>query len=146
MPVRSARAKWNGNLFDGNGRMHMASGAWEGPYSFGSRFQEEQGTNPEELIAAAHAGCFSMALSADLAGAGFEPTSVETTANVHLDKDGDGFSVKKIVLDTQAVVPGIDESRFHEIVEGAKNGCPISRLLTGGSATIEANAKLIQAA
>jgi osmotically inducible protein OsmC len=146
MPVRSARAKWNGNLFAGSGRMQMASGAWEGPYSFGSRFQEDQGTNPEELIAAAHAGCFSMALSAELAGAGFEPTSVETTASVQLDKDGDGFSVTRIVLDTQAVVPGIDEARFQEIVAGAKEGCPISRLLKGGSAQIEANARLVQAA
>jgi lipoyl-dependent peroxiredoxin len=142
MPVRSASAKWNGNLFDGNGRMRMASGAWEGPYSFGSRFQEEQGTNPEELIAAAHAGCFSMALSADLAGAGFEPTSVETTANVHLDKVGDGFTITRIVLDTQAVVPGLDDSRFQEIVAGAKEGCPISRLLKGG-AEIVANARLV---
>jgi osmotically inducible protein OsmC len=141
MPVRSASAKWNGNLFEGSGRMRMASGAWEGPYSFGSRFQEEQGTNPEELIAAAHAGCFSMALSAELAGAGFTPKNVETTAFVHVDKVGDGFTITKVRLETMAVVPGIPEDKFQEIVEGAKNGCPVSRLLKG--AEIEADARLL---
>jgi osmotically inducible protein OsmC len=142
MPVRSASAQWNGDLTSGNGRMRMASGAWEGPYSFGSRFAEEQGTNPEELIAAAHAGCFSMALSAELAGAGFAPQRVETTARVHLDKDGDGFTITRIELETMAIVPGIEEDKFQEIVTGAKNGCPVSRLLTG--AKIEANARLVQ--
>jgi len=141
MPVRSANAQWNGDLFGGSGRMRMASGAWEGPYSFGSRFEEAQGTNPEELIAAAHAGCFSMALSADLAGAGFTPQRVETTARVHIEKDGGGFSINRIELDTTAVVPGIDEDKFQEIVEGTKNNCPVSRLFKG--AQIEANARLI---
>jgi osmotically inducible protein OsmC len=141
MPVRSASAKWNGDLFGGNGRMRMKSGAWEGPYSFGSRFQEEQGTNPEELIAAAHAGCFSMALSAELAGAGFTPTSVETTAKVHVDKVGDGFTITRSELETTAVVPGIDNARFQEIVQGAKAGCPVSRVLAG--AEITANATLV---
>jgi osmotically inducible protein OsmC len=141
MPVRSASAKWNGDLFGGSGRMRMESGAWEGPYSFGSRFQEEQGTNPEELIAAAHAGCFSMALSAELAGAGFKPQSVETTARVHVDKVGDGFTITRSQLETKAVVPDIENSRFQEIVEAAKNGCPVSRLLKG--AEITANATLV---
>jgi osmotically inducible protein OsmC len=141
MPVRSASAKWNGDLFSGNGRMRMQSGAWEGPYSFGSRFQEEQGTNPEELIAAAHAGCFSMALSAELAGAGFNPTSVETTAKVHVDKVGDGFTITRSELETKAIVPGIDNARFQEIVQGAKAGCPVSRVLAG--AEITANATLV---
>jgi osmotically inducible protein OsmC len=144
MPVRSAKAQWNGDLKSGNGRMRMESGAWEGPYSFGSRFAEEQGTNPEELIAAAHAGCFSMALSHELASAGFVPKRVETTANVHLDKDGDGFTITRVVLETMAFVPGIDEDKFQEIVAGAKAGCPVSRLLTG--ATIEADARLVNTA
>ena len=138
MPVRTASAKWNGNLFDGNGSMRMESGAWEGPYSFGSRFQEEQGTNPEELIAAAHAGCFSMALSADLAGAGFNPNSVETTAKVHVDKVGDGFTITRINLESQADVPGVDNARFQEIVEGTKNNCPVSRLLKAAEITVDA--------
>jgi lipoyl-dependent peroxiredoxin len=143
MPVRSASAKWNGDLMSGNGRMQMESGAWEGPYSFGSRFQEEQGTNPEELIAAAHAGCFSMALSAELAGAGFKPTSVETTAKVHVDKVDDGFTITRVNLETQAVVPDIEDAKFQELVAGAKNGCPVSRLLKG--AEITANARLVSA-
>jgi osmotically inducible protein OsmC len=139
MPVRTASAKWNGNLFDGNGRMRMESGAWEGPYSFGSRFQEEQGTNPEELIAAAHAGCFSMALSADLAGAGFKPNSVETTAKVHVDKVGDGFTITRINLESKADVPEIGNDRFQEIVEGTKNNCPVSRLLKAAEISVDAS-------
>src|SRR5437870_1733768 len=95
MPVRSASAEWVGNLKSGQGKMRMASGAWEGPYSFGSRFEEAQGTNPEELVAAAHAGCYSMALAADLEGAGFPSKSVQTTAKVTVEPDGDGFSVTK---------------------------------------------------
>ncbi|MDQ3024434.1 MAG: OsmC family protein [bacterium] len=144
MPVRSASAQWNGDLTSGNGRMRMESGAWEGPYSFGSRFAEEQGTNPEELIAAAHAGCFSMALSGELVGAGFTPKRVETTAKVHVDKVGDGFTITRVELETLAIVPGIEEKRFQEIVVGAKNGCPVSRLLTG--AEITADARLVNGA
>jgi lipoyl-dependent peroxiredoxin len=138
MPVRSASAQWDGSLKEGRGRMQMASGAWEGPYSFGSRFAEEQGTNPEELIAAAHAGCFSMALSAVLGDNGFYAERVNTTGNVTVEKDGDGFSITKIRLDTTAVVPGIDEAKFQELAELTKNVCPVSRLLTGAEITLDA--------
>src|ERR687893_1378574 len=110
MPKRIANATWNGSLQEGNGKMRMQSGSYEGPYSFQSRFQEGDGTNPEELIAAAHAGCFSMALSGELGRAGHEPESVETEAIVHLEKVTEGFAIKRIVLRTRASVPGIDES------------------------------------
>jgi osmotically inducible protein OsmC len=110
MPKRTASAAWEGSLTEGNGTMRMASGAYEGPYSFQSRFEEGDGTNPEELIAAAHAGCFSMALSAELGRAGHDPESVETDATVHLDKEGDGFAIKRIELRTRARVPDIVES------------------------------------
>jgi lipoyl-dependent peroxiredoxin len=126
MPVRSADARWEGTLQDGKGTMHMASGAWEGPYSFSSRFEEGAGTNPEELLAAAHAGCFSMALSGALGRAGHPPQSVSTTAKVHLNKTDEGFRVQKIELVTDAVVPGIEQSQFDEIAETAKRGCPVS--------------------
>lgn len=132
MPVRKAQAIWEGGLKDGKGTMKMQSGAYEGKYSFGSRFEENPGTNPEELIAAAHAGCFSMALSAGLGRAGFSPKRVETTAKVHLEKGEAGFSIAKIVLTTQAEVPGIDEAAFLEQAEGAKKGCPVSQALSGG--------------
>ena len=131
MPKRRATAKWNGSLTEGNGTMSMATGAYEGPYSFKSRFEEgtAPGTNPEELIAAAHAGCFSMAFSGQLGRAGHEPEYVETTAEVTLLKDDAGFSIKKIHLITRAKVPGIDEGAFQEAAEGAKKGCPVSRAL-----------------
>ena len=141
MAIRTADAEWKGNLRQGDGHMHFGGGAFDGRYSFSSRFEEGPGTNPEELLAAAHAGCFSMALSAELAGAGFKPQSVETTAKVHVDKVDDGFTITRVNLETQAVVPDIDDARFQEIVEGAKNGCPVSRLLKG--AEITADAKLV---
>jgi lipoyl-dependent peroxiredoxin len=106
MPKRTANAVWNGSLEEGNGTMRMRSGAYEGPYTFQSRFKEGEGTNPEELIAAAHAGCFSMALSGDLGRAGYEPETVETTATVHLEMGDGPPTVARIVLDTQARVPG----------------------------------------
>src|ERR671920_977364 len=105
MPERNASARWEGSLQEGNGTMKMASGAYEGPYSFQSRFEEGDGTNPEELIAAAHAGCFSMALSGELGRAGYDAESVETTATVHLEKVGDGFGITRIELATRARVP-----------------------------------------
>jgi osmotically inducible protein OsmC len=129
MPKRTASAAWEGSLTEGNGTMRMASGAYEGPYSFQSRFEEGDGTNPEELIAAAHAGCFSMALSAELGRAGHDPESVETDATVHLDKEGDGFAIKRIELRTRARVPDIAEEEFQEIAEAAKKGCPVSQAL-----------------
>ena len=129
MPARAASAEWNGSLREGKGTMKMASGAYEGPYSFASRFESGTGTNPEELIAAAHSGCFSMAFSAGLGKAGFTPTSVKTTATVHLDKMGEGMGIVRIDLDMTAQVPGIDEKTFMEVAEGAKKGCPISKAL-----------------
>ena len=139
MPKRRAEARWDGSLEDGQGTMRMASGAYEGPYSFQSRFQEGDGTNPEELIAAAHAGCFSMALSGDLGAAGHEAESVETNATVHIDKVEDGFEITRIELDTRASVPGIDEDEFQRIAEAAKKGCPVSKALRGvGSIELKA--------
>jgi len=133
---------WNGSLQEGNGTMRMRSGAYEGPYTFQSRFEEAEGTNPEELIAAAHAGCFSMALSGDLGRAGYEPESVETTATVHLEMGDGPPTVARIVLDTQARVPGIEAGEFQELAEGAKQNCPISRALAAVPA-IEVNAELV---
>jgi lipoyl-dependent peroxiredoxin len=129
MPTRTANARWNGSLQDGEGTMRMASGAYEGPYSFQSRFEEGDGTNPEELIAAAHAGCFSMALSAELGKHGHEADRVETEARVHLDKVEDGFAIKRIELRTRASVPGIDNDDFQQHAEAAKKGCPVSQAL-----------------
>jgi osmotically inducible protein OsmC len=121
--------------------MRMASGSYEGPYSFQSRFEEGDGTNPEELIAAAHAGCFSMALSGDLGRAGHEPESVETTATVHIEKVEGGFAIKRIELDTRARVPGLDDDEFQQIAEGAKQNCPVSKALAAVE-TIELKAEL----
>lgn len=129
MPVRTAEAVWKGSLQDGSGTMKMASGAYQGQYSFGSRFEEGAGTNPEELIAAAHAGCFSMALSADLGRAGYSAEEVQTTAEVHLTKGDSGFQITRVHLITEARVPGIDEDTFQETAEGAKKGCPVSQAL-----------------
>jgi osmotically inducible protein OsmC len=142
MPTRTANAVWNGSLEQGNGTMRMRSGTYEGPYTFQSRFKEGEGTNPEELIAAAHAGCFSMALSGDLGRAGYEPESVETTATVHLEMGDGPPTVARIVLDTQARVPGIEAGEFQELAEGAKKNCPISRALAAVPA-IEVNAELV---
>lgn len=131
MPVRKAEAIWEGKLRDGKGTMKIGSGAFEGAYSFASRFENGAGTNPEELIGAAHAGCFSMALSLFLEQAGYSPESIHTGASVHIDKTGEGFSITTIELDMEARVPGIDEKTFLEHAEAAKKGCPVSRALTG---------------
>jgi osmotically inducible protein OsmC len=142
MPKRQASAIWNGSLEEGAGTMRMASGSYEGPYSFQSRFQEGDGTNPEELIAAAHAGCFSMALSADLGRAGHQAETVETTATVHLELEPSPPTIARIVLDTRAKVPGIEEAEFQELAEAAKRNCPVSRALASVS-SIEVNAELV---
>ena len=142
MPVRTASAVWEGDLKAGKGTMKMLSGAYEGPYSFASRFEEGKGTNPEELVAAAHAGCFSMAFSNDLAKAGFVPRRVSTTARVHLEKVGGGSKITTIELITEGDVPGIDENKFLEIAEGARKNCPISQLVAG--AVIKLQAKLVR--
>ena len=141
MPIRTASARWSGNLTEGSGTVKTGKGGYQGNYSFKSRFEEGEGTNPEELIAAAHAGCFSMAFSKGLADAGFTPTSVETTAKVHLDKTDAGMTVTRIDLETVGQVPGIDAADFQKLAEGAKDNCPISRLLSPG-AEITLNARL----
>ena len=138
MPARTADAQWEGSLQDGKGTMRFGSGAFEGQYSFASRFEEGSGTNPEELIAAAHAGCFSMALSGGLGRAGFTPDSVRTTAKVHLEKGDAGFSITRIELETEAAVPGIDESTFQEQAETAKANCPVSKALAGAQISLKA--------
>ena len=119
--------------------MKMASGSYEGPYSFQSRFEEGDGTNPEELIAAAHAGCFSMAFSGGLEKAGFSPNSVETEAKVHLSPaDGGGFRISRIDLVTNADVPGIEEGAFQQAAQAAKEGCPVSKALAAVEITVNA--------
>lgn len=138
MPKRTADAEWNGNLTHGDGRIKFGSGAFEGAYSFASRFEEGTGTNPEELIAAAHAGCFSMALSAILAEAGFEPKSVKTTAKVSIEKVEGGFAITKSDLYTEADVPGINDPTFQEKASAAKSGCPVSKVLAGAQITLDA--------
>jgi lipoyl-dependent peroxiredoxin len=142
MPERTAEARWDGSLQEGNGTMRMASGAYEGPYSFESRFQEGEGTNPEELIAAAHAGCFSMALSLVVGQAGHSLESVETKATVHIDKVDEGFAITRIELETEARVPGLEDSEFQELAEGAKKGCPVSKALASVD-SIELRASLV---
>jgi lipoyl-dependent peroxiredoxin len=141
MPTRSAQAEWNGNLARGNGKMAFGSGAFEGSYSFASRFEEGDGTNPEELIAAAHAGCFSMQLAALLSQAGHEPDSVETTARIHLDKDDGGFSITRSVLSTEVKAEGLDDGELQKQAEAAEKTCPVSRAL--GAIEIEMDAKLV---
>lgn len=138
MPVRTAKAQWDGNLQQGRGRMSFGSGAFDGAYSFESRFADGTGTNPEELIAAAHAGCFSMALSAGLGKGGFNAESVRTTAKVHIEKQAEGFSITRIELDTEAKVPGIDAAKFQELAETAKKGCPVSKALAATPITLTA--------
>jgi osmotically inducible protein OsmC len=141
MAVRTARAQWDGNLQQGRGKMSFGSGAFDGAYSFSSRFEEGTGTNPEELIAAAHAGCFSMALAAGLGRGGFNPQSVRTNAKVHLEKQAEGFAITRIELDTEAKVPGIEAAKFEEIADAAKKGCPVSKALAGTQITL--NARLV---
>ena len=141
MPKRNANARWSRSLQEGTGTMRMASGAYEGPYSFQSRFEEGDGTNPEELIAAAHAGCFSMALSGELGKAGHEVDSVDTEATVHLEKADDGFAIKRIDLRTRVSAPGLDDADFQQAAQAAKEGCPVSQALAAVE-SIELDAQL----
>jgi len=138
MPDRKANAVWEGNLRDGKGTMKLGSGAYEGAYTFMSRFESGAGTNPEELLGAAHAGCFSMAFSHALSEAGHTPTKVTTEAKVSLIKAEDGFKISAIHLTCEGKVPGIDEAKFKEISEAAKTGCPVSKALTGVKITLDA--------
>jgi len=135
MAVRRSSAEWKGTLKDGAGTMKLGSGAYEGPFTFASRFESGPGTNPEELIGAAHAGCFSMFLSALLTKAGFTPTRIATTATVHL---GEGPTITLIELDTQAAVPGLADVEFQTHAEAAKKGCPVSKALAGPEIRLEA--------
>ncbi|HEY4187072.1 MAG TPA: OsmC family protein [Polyangia bacterium] len=138
MPTRSSTAQWEGDLKAGKGTMTVGKGAYTGPFSFASRFEEGTGTNPEELLAAAHAGCFSMAFSNELAKAGHTPTRVQTKATAYLE----GGTITKFALETEATVPGLDSAKFQEIAEGAKQNCPVSKLFKG-SAEITLSAKLL---
>jgi len=129
MIIRKAEARWEGNLREGKGRIKVGSGAFEGPYSFGTRFESVQGTNPEELLGAAHAACFTMALSAMLTTSGHPPASLETSATVQLDKVGEGFSITGIDLAVTGRVPGADEALFKKLANDAKEKCIVSRAL-----------------
>jgi osmotically inducible protein OsmC len=143
MFTRNAIAKWDGNLKNGNGILRTGSGFFEGAYSFSSRFENNQsGTNPEELIAAAYASCFSQALSHDLDLAGYTPKRVKTNAEISLEKGKDGFKITKIKLNMEGEVPDIDEGIFHEHAERAKNECPVSKALFGVEKILQA--KLIK--
>ncbi len=142
MTTSTARAQWQGDLATGTGEFSLASGTFKGHYSFPSRFEGSAGTNPEELIAAAHAACFSMAFSNQLAKAGFTPTNVATQAAVSLEKIEGGFGITRIVLTCEADVPRITESQFLELAEAAKTGCPVSKALASvPSITLQATLK-----
>jgi osmotically inducible protein OsmC len=138
MPERTSQAVWEGDLESGHGTMKIGTGAWEGPYSFKSRFENGHGTNPEELIAAAHAGCYSMALSGALTKSGSPPNKIETTAKVDLRKEEAGFRIAKIHLTTTAAVPGLDNASFQQIAETAKKNCPVSKVLSGAEISLDA--------
>lgn len=140
MTVRNAEARWEGSLSQGKGNLKLGSGAYEGAYSFSSRFESGGGTNPEELLGAAHAGCYSMALNAALERNGTPAKYVQTTAKVHLQRGEAGFSISKIELHTEAAVPGIDGVKFQEFAESARTGCIISKALA--SVPIELHATL----
>ena len=141
MPIRGAQATWEGDLKQGKGSLKLDSGAFQGTYSFATRFEEAPGTNPEELIGAAHAGCFTMALSAELQKAGFTADTLSTVANVTLENHPQtSWTVTRIHLETTAKVPAITPEKFAEIAAGAKAGCPISRLF---KAEITLDAKLV---
>ena len=130
MPTRKAEAEWEGNLAEGSGRLKVGSGAFEGPYSFKSRFEEGQAaTNPEELLGAAHAGCFTMALTAGLSRAGIKPKRIHTEARVKLEKVGEAFTITQIDLETEAEVPGVDDATFQKHALDAKQNCPLSKAL-----------------
>lgn len=138
MPTRNATARWEGDLKQGKGTMSLPSMDFEGPYTRASRFEDGEGTNPEELIGAAHAGCFSMFLSGVLSKNDHPPTSIETTANVTVEVTDDGPAITSIELVTEAEVPGIDESTFRDYVEESKAGCPVSKALAGTDISVKA--------
>jgi len=136
MPMRSSEAEWRGKLKEGSGWLRLGSGSFEGTYSFPSRFESGQGTNPEELLGAAHASCFSMALAFGLEKAGHPATRVYTTARVQLDPSAGGFAITRVDLETEAEVPGIDPASFQKEAEAAKQSCPISKALAATKITL----------
>jgi osmotically inducible protein OsmC len=135
--ARTATAEWKGDLMGGGGTFALGSGAYQGSYSFATRFGEGVGANPEELLGAAHAACFSMALANSLAKAGHVATSVKTTASVHLGKDDQGVKISRIDVETEAVVPGVDDATFQEHARNTKTGCIISRALAANEITLK---------
>ena len=139
MPTRTAHAEWTGPIDSGDGRMAFGSGAFEGPYSFRSRMQDGPGTNPEELIGAAHAGCFSMALSLVLGDAGHPPESISTDASVRFEQQGEGWAITGIELTTVGKVPGMEEDAFVKAAEAAKENCPVSVALKAVDITLNAS-------
>jgi osmotically inducible protein OsmC len=138
MPTRTADVVWNGGLTDGKGQIKLASGAFDGPYDWRSRSADGTSTNPEELLAAAHAGCFSMAFSHVLGQGGFPPKRIHTVAKVTLEQQGEGFVIPRIELETEAEVPKIDEATFQTMAKGAKDGCPVSKALAGVQISLKA--------
>ncbi|CAN5564807.1 OsmC family protein [soil metagenome] len=138
MPIKTADAVWNGSLMQGNGHLKTQSGVIDADYNWKARAENGAGTNPEELIAAAHAGCFSMALSHILAESGHAPTKISTKASVSFEKQAEGFAITKIHLTTEGQVPGIDEAAFKQATEKAKTGCPVSKALKAVPITLEA--------
>jgi osmotically inducible protein OsmC len=142
MPNRTATAHWEGSIGDGDGTIAVGSGSFRGPYSWRSRFEQGTGTNPEELIAAAHAGCFSMALAAALQQAGYLPESIDTHADVKLEKQDNGFAITSISLATRARVSGIDDTKFQRIAADAERNCPVSKALAAVD-SIQLDAKLV---
>jgi osmotically inducible protein OsmC len=138
MATRTGSAVWEGTLKQGSGKLKVGNGAYEGPYSFASRFENGSGTNPEELIGAAEAACFSMALSVGLEKAGHTPKRISTNATVKLEKVGDAFRITTIDLETEADVPGIDDAKFQETAEQTKKNCPVSVALSGTQINLKA--------
>jgi lipoyl-dependent peroxiredoxin len=138
MPTRNASATWEGGLKGGKGSFKGESGAIGGSYSFGSRFESAGGTNPEELLAAAEAACFSMALSAGLEKAGTPATRIETKAACTIEKQGEGFTITTMKLTVRATVPGVDQATFEKTAQATKDGCPVSRALKGVNISVEA--------
>lgn len=138
MTTRRSRAEWRGDLKDGNGEFEIGDGVFAGAYTFASRFEEGEGTNPEELLGAAHAACFSMALSGQLTQAGSPPDEIRSEAVVHLEKVDDTPTITKVELTARARVPGIDADAFAEHAQNAKAGCPVSRLFAGAEITLDA--------
>ncbi len=139
MLIRKSSAMWEGTLKDGKGTMRVGSGAYEGPYSYASRFESGAGTNPEELVGAAHAGCFSMALSAGLTEAGHPPTMIHTEAEVRFEPQRGGYRITSILLTTKGIVPGVSENDFKTYAQEAKKNCPVSKALGGVDIQLDAH-------